>query len=229
MRSPGRFSTRIDTFNVLTLFYGRGEVKRKRGAVWGAARKGSFKEKTMTVQLITTIWEDDLRLFPLEGLLPAGQALSVNTTYLIVSLVSTFSVSSNPILLERPVTETNMRLLLPLLESPNGCPCDILRSSLFCSYKGLLAGLFSFESAAQIEWQTTVAEQRLLLQQAQKQGTWKRELKPLYNALSDTRPKLHSFGLEIAISASCSTYALMALPRLRCGRKPAHPVPGDCV
>jgi hypothetical protein len=38
----------------------------------------------MTVQLITTIWESDLRLFPLAGLLPAGRALSVNTTHLIV-------------------------------------------------------------------------------------------------------------------------------------------------
>src|SRR6266702_8392461 len=161
----------------------------------------------MIVQLITTIWEGDLRLFPLAGLLSADRALSVNITYSIVSLVSTDSVSCNPILLERPVTETNMRLLLPLLEFPNGCPVEILRASLLCSYEGLLAGLFSPDSTAREEWQTTVAEQRLLLQQAEKQGTWKKDLKSLYNAFCNIRSKLHPFGLEITFSAPYSTYA----------------------
>ena len=168
-------------------------------------------EIAMGVQQMVALGDDDLRLFPLTGLLPVGQAVSVNTTYLIVSLVSTDSVSSNPILLERPVTETSMRLLLPLLESPYYCPQEVLRASLFCSYKGLLAGLFSPDSAAREEWQRIVAEQRLLLQQAQKQGTWKKVLKPVYNALSKLRPKLHPFGLEIAVSSSYSAYRLVSL------------------
>ena len=62
---------------------------------------------------------DDLYFFPLERLLPAGQALSVNTTNLIISLVSTNSANgNNPILLQQSLTETDMRLLLVLLESP---------------------------------------------------------------------------------------------------------------
>src|SRR5436309_11726100 len=100
-------------------------------------------EIAIGVQQMIVLGDDDLRLFPLTGLLPVGQALSVNTTYLIISLVSTGSVSGNPILLERPVTESNMRLLLPLLESPYYCPQEVLRASLLCSYEGLLAGLFS--------------------------------------------------------------------------------------
>ena len=158
--------------------------------------------------------EDDLRLFPLEGLLPAGQALSVNTNYLIISHVSTNSVNgNNPILLQQSLTETEMRLLLLLLESPNFCPQEVLRASLFCSYSGLLAGLFSSETAARAEWQATIEEQRLLLRSAQELGTWKKELKPLYNALSKLRSKLHPFGLQIAICASSSAYALLPLPR----------------
>jgi hypothetical protein len=156
--------------------------------------------------------EDDLLLFPLEGLLPAGQALSVNTTYLIVSLVLTNSTSVNPILLQRLLTELQMRLLLPLLESPHYCPHEVLYTSLFYSYRGLLAGLFSSSSTAREEWLAAIEEKRAFLQRAQESRTRKRELKPLYNALSKLRSKLRPFGLEIAISTSGSAYGLISLP-----------------
>ncbi len=155
---------------------------------------------------------DDLLLFPLEGLLPAGQALSVNTTYLVVSLVLTNSTSENPILLQRLLTELQMRLLLPLLESPHYCPHEVLYTSLFYSYRGLLAGLFSSDSTAREEWQATIEEKRVFLQRALESQTRKRELKPLYNALSKLRSKLRPFGLEITISTSGSAYALISLP-----------------
>ncbi len=155
--------------------------------------------------------QDDLRFFPLEGLLPASQALSVNTTHLIVSLVSTNSVNASPILRQQVVLETDMRLLLLLLESPRYCPQEVLRASLFCSYSGLLAGLFSPATDARAEWQTAMEEQHLYLQCAQELGNWKKALKPLYNALSKLRFKLHPFDLEIALIQSCSAYALMPL------------------
>jgi hypothetical protein len=155
-------------------------------------------------------WADNLHLFPLEGLLPAGQALSVNTTYCVISLVSTTAVDSNPIRLEMPLTEPDMRLLLALLKSPHYCPHEILRASLFCSYQGLLAGLFSLDCAHKAEWQATIAENRRLLQRAQLEGTQKKALKPLYNALSQLRPKLRPFGL--AIAASSFAYMLIPLP-----------------
>src|SRR5260370_9956959 len=106
---------------------------------------------------------DDLLLFPLEGLLPAGQALSVNTTYLIVSLVLTNSTSENPILLQRLLTELQMRLLLPLLESPHYCPHEVLYTSLFYSYRGLLAGLFFSDSTARGEWQAAIKRKLVFL------------------------------------------------------------------
>src|SRR5438034_8739441 len=73
-------------------------------------------EEAVKAQWSSNERKDDLHFFPLEGLLPAGQALSVNTAYLIISLVSTNSVSGNPILLQRPMTELQMRLLLPRSE-----------------------------------------------------------------------------------------------------------------
>ena len=169
-------------------------------------------EGMIKVQGAFNQWEDDLLLFPVEGLLPSGQALSVNTTYLVVSLVLTNSVSGNPILLQRPVTELQMRVLLPLLEAPRSCPHEVLYTSLYYSYQELLAGLFSSDSTARGEWLATIEEKCAFLQHAQKLGTWKRELKPLYNVLSKLRPKLRPFGLEIAISASGSAYALIPLP-----------------
>jgi len=169
-------------------------------------------EEAIKAQWPSNERKDDLHFFPLEGLLPAGQALSVNTAYLIISLVSTNSVSGNPILLQRLMTELQMRLLLPLLESPHYCPHEVLYASLFYSYRGLLAGLFSSDCTAREEWQTTIEEKRVFLQRAHESGSLKRDLKPLYNALSKLRSKLRPFGLEIAISTSRSAYALISLP-----------------
>jgi hypothetical protein len=155
--------------------------------------------------------EDVLLFFSLEGLLPTGQALSVNTACFVLSLVSTHEQSDNPILLQEVLTETEMRLILLLLELPDCCPQEALRASLFHSYSDLLAALFSSESVAKAEWQMAIEEQRRHLQRAQRLGTWQKELKPLYNALSKLRTKLHPFGLGITLFASSSAYSLLPL------------------
>jgi hypothetical protein len=41
---------------------------------------------------------------------------------------------------------------------------------------------------------------------------WRKELKQLYNALSELRAKLRPFGLGISISTCGSAYALIPLP-----------------
>jgi hypothetical protein len=156
--------------------------------------------------------ESELLLFSLHGLLPVEQALSVNTDCLVVSLVSTNAASGNPILLQRSLTDLQMRILLPLLESPRYCPHEFLYASLCYSHQRLLAGLFSPQRAAREEWLAAVQEARLLLECAQARGTWRKELKQLYNVLSELRPKLHPFGLGITICTSGSAYALVALP-----------------
>jgi hypothetical protein len=168
-------------------------------------------KKMSIVPPLTDERESELPLFSLDGLLPPGQALSVNTDCLVVSLVSTHAVSENPILLQRSLTDLQMRLLLPLLESPHYCPHEVLYSSLFCSYQGLLAGLFSPQRAAGEEWLTVMQGARSHLECAQALGTWRKELKQLYNVLSELRTKLRPFGLGITIFTSGSAYALIAL------------------
>ena len=167
-------------------------------------------KKMSIVPSFTDERESELPLFSLDRLLPVGHALSVNTDCLVVSLVSTNAVRGNPILLQRLVTELQMRVLLPLLEAPCYCPHEFLLASLYCSYQGLLAGLFSPERDAGEEWLAVVQQTRLLLECAQERGTWRKELKQLYNMLSELRTKLRPFGLGITISAAGSAYALIS-------------------
>jgi hypothetical protein len=169
-------------------------------------------ERTLTLQPSALNSEDDLYFFPLEGLLPPDRALCVNVSQLIISSVATTGVSGNPIYLQRSLTELQMRLLITLLESPRYCPHEILHASLFCSYQDLLAGLFSADKVAREEWLAVVQHYRLLLRHAQAQGTWRKELKRLYNVLSELRAKLRPFGLGISVSEPDSAYMLISLP-----------------
>ena len=166
----------------------------------------------ITVPEFTDEQRGELPLFDLEGLLPVDQRLSVNTHCLVVSLVLTNSTSGNPILRQRLLTDIQTRLLLTLLKSPHYCPHEVLYASLFCSFRGLLEGLFSSENIPREEWLTAIRETRLLLEQAEVQGMWRKELKQLYNALSELRAKLRPFGLGISISTCGSAYALIPLP-----------------
>jgi hypothetical protein len=162
--------------------------------------------------LYTDRQESELLLFSLDRLLPVGQRLSVNTHCLVISLVSTTAVNGNPILLQSRLTEQQLRVLLPLLKWPGSCFHELLLASLFCSWRQLLAGLFPMLGTAGGEWLAVVQETAELLERAQEQGTLRKELKPLYNELSELRAKLRPFGLGIAICTSRAAYALFALP-----------------
>ena len=181
-------------------------------------------EKILTLQQPTPNIEDDLYFFLLEGLLSPDRALCVNVSQLIISSVSTAGVSGNPIHLQRSLTELQMRLLITLLESPRYCPHEILHASLFCSYQGLLAGLFSTDKVAREEWLAVVQHYRLLLRHAQTQGTWRKELKRLYNVLAELRAKLRPFGLGISVSEPDSAYMLISLPSSAYSAPPQGPI-----
>ena len=169
-------------------------------------------KKAIAIPAYASEWEGGLPLFFLIGLLPVDEALSVNTDYLVVSLVLTNPTSGNPILRQRLLTESQMRLLLTLLQSPHYCPHEVLNAGLFCSFQGLLAGLFSSEHIAREEWLTAIRETGLRLEHAEAQGMLRKELKQLYNSLSALRAKLRLFGLGISISTCGSAYALIPLP-----------------
>src|SRR5258708_18765456 len=62
------------------------------------------------------------------------------------------------------------------------------------------------------EWLAVMQETRSLVERAQARGMWRKELKQIYNVLSELRAKLRPFGLGISISTSGSAYALISLP-----------------
>jgi hypothetical protein len=176
------------------------------------------KERPMREALCIPLYmdgqESELPLFSLDGILPAIQGFSVNTACRLISLVSTKPIYRNPILLQSLMTEQQLRLLLPLLKWPRSCPYELLVASLSCPWQQLLAGLFSTQETARDEWLTLIGETAVLLERAQVQGTWRKELKQLYNVLSELRAKLHPFGIGIVNCTWRTAYGLIALPTL---------------
>ena len=168
--------------------------------------------KAIIVPLYADEWKGELPFFFLNGVLPADQALSVNTDCLVISLVSTKPVHGNPILSQSLLTEQQLRVLLPLLKWPHSCPHGLLLASLFCSWQRLLDGFFATQGTAREEWLGVVQETAVLLERAQEQGTGRKELKQLYNVLSELRAKLRPFDIGIAIHTWRVAYALVALP-----------------
>ena len=81
--------------------------------------------KTIIILPYADQQERELPLFSWDRVLPVGQALSVNTDCLVISLVSTTPVNGNPILLQSLLTEQQLRVLLPLLKWPCYCSHEL--------------------------------------------------------------------------------------------------------
>lgn len=120
--------------------------------------------------------------FSLQGLIPAGHTLAMNTTLGTLSHLSC-KQEQTYMLREQQFTSAEICVLLPLLEA----------YPYYCSYEVLLA---SFNSGRVSE--NAVARSRKRLQEAQEAGVWDQEMRPVRNVLSRTRLKTRSFGIEIS-------------------------------
>ncbi len=120
--------------------------------------------------------------FSLQGLLPTGHTLAMNTT--LGTLSHLVCKQDRPhMLMEQQFTTSEICVLLPLLEAyPYYCPYEVL--------------LASFNSGRISE--NAVARSRKRLQEAQEAGIWDQEMRPVRNVLSRTRLKTRSFGIEIS-------------------------------
>ncbi len=126
--------------------------------------------------------DEEILHFTLQGLLPAGHVLVLNTTLGTLSyLVCEQNIPH--MMMEQQFTGSETSILLPLLESyPYYCPYEVL--------------LASFNHGHITE--TNVERCRQRLQEAQSEGIWDQEMKPVRNILSRTRLKLRAFRIEIA-------------------------------
>lgn len=125
---------------------------------------------------------EEILHFSLQGLLPTGHTLALNTT--LGTLSHLVCKQDRPyMLLEQQFTTSEISVLMPLLESyPYYCPYEVL--------------LASFNGGRVNE--ITTARCRKRLQEAQEAGVWDQEMRPVRNVLSRTRLKTRTFGIEIS-------------------------------
>lgn len=117
--------------------------------------------------------------FSLPGLLSVDYRLILNMKTNTLSLLA-----AGPLLVQQQqLSEAETHTLLPILNAfPHACP-----------YIVLLANISSANDPS-----TSISYWQQRLEEAQSQGTWQRELKPLRRTLSSLRQKLRTFHLEIS-------------------------------
>jgi hypothetical protein len=115
----------------------------------------------------------------LHGLLPVGYTLALNQETRTLSLLS-----DGPMLIaEQQFSENELRLIVPILESfPHYCPYEVLLAHL----------------SSNTVTPVTLSRFRRLLEEAQMNGTWQQELRPVRRAISSLRGKLNTFNLSIS-------------------------------
>src|SRR5262249_24539276 len=133
---------------------------------------------------ISTMQEtaEEVLHFSLQGLLPAGHTLALNTTLGTLSHL-TVKHERPHMIMEQQFTTSEICVLMPLLEAyPYYCPYEVL--------------LASFSNGRVTD--ATVERCRQRLQEAQEVGVWDQEMRPVRNILSRTRLKARTFGIEIS-------------------------------
>ena len=140
--------------------------------------------------------DDDILHFTLDNLLPDSHTLALNLTLGTLSLIACSSDFPYPLLLaEQQFTTSEMSVLIPLLKHyPHYCP-----------YEVLLAGFYHGNTN-----EKTVERSRNRLYEAQIEGIWDQEMRPVRNVLSRARLKMRAFNIEIS-SILETGYVLMKL------------------
>lgn len=138
-----------------------------------------MQTKTDSYQESNQERKENSRHFSLPGLLSVDYRLVLNIKTNTLSLLA-----DGPLLVQQQqLSEVEKRALLPILNAfPRACP-----------YVVLLANISSANAPS-----TSIGYWQQRLEEAQSQGTWQRELKPLRRALSSLRQKLRTFHLEIS-------------------------------
>ncbi|TMD44692.1 MAG: hypothetical protein E6I93_17890 [Chloroflexi bacterium] len=140
--------------------------------------------------------DEEILHYSLEELLPAGQTLALNVLLGTLSLIAYDIEMPYPrMMAEQQFTLSELSLLLPLLNShPHYCPYEVLLAS------------FNHRTVSD----ATIERCRRQLHEAQLEGVWDQEMRPVRNVLSRTRLKMRTFGIEIA-SILETGYVLMRL------------------
>lgn len=138
--------------------------------------------------------EEDISIehFALHGLLPQGCTLALHAETRTLSLMA----DGPRLLRQQTFSDNEMRIIIPILQAfPRYCPYEILLANLTSD---------AVDAAA-------IRRSQHFLKEAQSNGTWHQELRPIRRALSSLRSKLHLFHLEISTvrERGCSLTSLI--------------------
>jgi hypothetical protein len=134
---------------------------------------------------------EDILHFSLQGLLDQGQTLALEMRLGFVALLS--CEQDHAYLLKAvQLTPSEMYITIPLLEA----------YPFFCPYEVLLASVNGRPTEQAIE------RCRLRLQDAEEEGTWDIEMKPVRNTLSRARIKTRQLGIDF-VSLMATGYMLV--------------------
>lgn len=135
---------------------------------------------------------DHILHFSLQGALQEGHSLALNTNFGTFSYMA--CEDNQPrLLMQEQFTSTEMSVLLPLLDMfPYYCPYEVMYASF---YNGKVT-------------EKAVDRCRRRLIEAQAEGIWDQEMRPVRGALSRARLKLRPFGIDIS-SILATGYILM--------------------
>lgn len=132
--------------------------------------------------------------FSLQDALPSGHSLALNLAFGTLSYLVCEDSSTPRLLRQEQFTHTEMSVLLPLLELfPYYCPYETLYASFYGDGKVN---------------ETSTADARRHLEEAQEDGVWDQEMRPVRCALSRARIKVRNFGIDIS-SILATGYILM--------------------
>ena len=158
--------------------------------------------KTITLRKVkTSVYhvqsaDDDILHFTLDNLLPESHTLALNLSLGTLSLIANSRENSYPFLLaEQQFTTSELCVLVPLLKHyPHFCPYEVLLASFYNGNTN----------------ETTIEHSRNRLNEAQLEGIWDQEMRPVRNVLSRARLKMRAFNIEIS-SILETGYVLMRL------------------
>jgi hypothetical protein len=138
--------------------------------------------------------DEPIRYFLLDGALPEGHALVMNTQLGTLSYLASGGAMPQ-LLAQQQFTASELSLLLPLLEQfPHYCPYEVMLASF---YNGTIT-------------EATIDRCRRHLQDALEDGVWDQQMRPVRNVLSRVRFKLRNIPGRLDIVSILETgYVLL--------------------
>jgi hypothetical protein len=122
--------------------------------------------------------------FSLQDSLPSNHIIALNKAFGTLSYLVCSENSMPRLMRQEQFTNTEMSVLLPMLEMfPYYCPYELLYASFYGGGKAT---------------DEHIEDARIHLDNAQVEGVWEQEMRPVRCALSRTRLKIRAFGIDIS-------------------------------